>query len=128
MILKEYQLDDVIKKKSLPQFLLIYGPNEGLVREDVQKISKAFMNKAETDEISINGKDLDENQSLIDQEVRSFSMFSEKKIIYLEHVKDRHLQCFEGQELNNNVVIIITDWCCRRCIYKFIIIIKRNFQ
>lgn len=107
MILKEYQLDDAIKKKSLPQFLLIYGPNEGLVREDIQKISKAFIDKAETDEISINGKSLDESTFLIDQEVRSFSMFSEKKIIYLEHVKDKHLQSFENQEFDNDKILII---------------------
>ena len=107
MIIKEFQLREVIKKGSLPQFLLIYGPNEGLIRDDILKIAEAFKQKKEIDEITINGKLVDENQNVVDEEIRSFSLFSEQKIIYLENIKDKHLQFFENIKLKNNKVLII---------------------
>ena len=45
MIIKEFQLSEIIKKSSLPQFLLIYGPNEGLIRNDILKITESFRQK-----------------------------------------------------------------------------------
>ena len=107
MIIKEYQLNDIIKKNSYPQFLLFFGPNEGLIRDNILKISASFKEDLETDEITINGKALDENHSLIDEEIRSFSMFSEKKIMHLENLKEKHLQYFENQEIENNKILII---------------------
>jgi len=107
MIIKEYQLNEVIKKGSYPSFLLFFGPNEGLIKDDILKICKSFKEGLETDEITINGKTLDENHSLIDEEIRSFSMFSEKKIIHLENLKDKHLQYFESQEIENAKILLI---------------------
>ena len=107
MIIKEFQLSEVIKSSSLPQFLLIYGPNEGLIRDDVLKIAQSFRQKKETDEITINGKAVDENQNIIDEEIRSFSLFSEQKIIHLENIKDKHLQFFENTNFKSNKVLVI---------------------
>ena len=107
MIIKEFQLNEVIKKASLPQFLLIYGPNEGLIRDDTLKIAESFRQKKETDEITINGKAVDENQNIIDEEIRSFSLFSEQKIIHLENIKDKHLQFFENTNFKSNKVLVI---------------------
>ena len=107
MIIKEFQLSEVIKSGSLPQFLLIYGPNEGLIRDDILKIVQSFRQKKETDEITINGKAVDENQSIIDEEIRSFSLFSEQKIIHLENIKDKHLQFFENTNFKSNKVLVI---------------------
>ena len=107
MIIKEYQLNEVIKKGSYPSFLLVFGPNEGLIRHDILKICSSFKEDLETDEITINGKALDENYSLIDEEIRSFSMFSEKKIIHLENLKEKHLQYFENQKIENDKILVI---------------------
>ena len=107
MIIKEFQLSEVIKSSSLPQFLLIYGPNEGLIRDDVLKIAQSFRQKKETDEITINGKAVDENQNIIDEEIRSFSLFSEQKIIHLENIKDKHLQFFENTNFKSNKVLVV---------------------
>ena len=107
MIIKEFQLREVIKKGSLPQFLLIYGPNEGLIRDDILKIAEAFKQKKEIDEITINGKLVDENQNVVDEEIRSFSLFSEQKIIHLENIKDKHLQFFENTNFKSNKVLVI---------------------
>ena len=107
MIIKEFQLHDAINQSSFPQFLLFYGPNEGLIRDDILKISKAFKGKKETDEITINGKSVDENQNIIDEEVRSFSMFGEQKLIHLENIKDKHLQYFEDTKLESSKILVI---------------------
>ena len=107
MIIKEFQLNEVIKKSSYPRFILFFGPNEGLIREDILKISSSFKENIETDEITINGKSLDENQTLLNEEIRSFSMFSEQKIIYLENLKDKHLQCFKSEKLENDKILVI---------------------
>ena len=107
MIIKEFQLNEVIKNSSFPHFLLIYGPNEGLIRDDVLKIAEAFKQKKETDEITINGKAVDENQSIIDEEIRSFSLFSEQKIIHLENIKDKHLQFFENIDFKSIKTLVI---------------------
>ena len=107
MIIKEFQLSEVIKSSSLPQFLLIYGPNEGLIRDDILKIAQSFRQKKETDEITINGKAVDENQNIIDEEIRSFSLFSEQKIIHLENIKDKHLQFFENTNFKSKKVLVI---------------------
>ena len=107
MIIKEFQLSEIIKSGSLPKFLLIYGPNEGLIRDDILKIAQSFRQRKETDEITINGKAVDENQSIIDDEIRSFSLFSEQKIIHLENIKDKHLQFFENTNFKSNKVLVI---------------------
>ncbi len=107
MIIKEFQLDKEINKGSLPKFLLIYGPNEGLIRDNLLKITKTFAQKIETDEITINGKAVDENQNIVDEEIRSLSMFSEQKIIHLENIKDKHLQFFENIDIKSNIVLLI---------------------
>ena len=107
MIIKEFQLSEVIKSGTLPQFLLIYGPNEGLIRDDIFKIAQSFRQKKETDEITINGRAVDENQNIIDEEIRSFSLFSEQKIIHLENIKDKHLQFFEKNNFKSNKVLVI---------------------
>ena len=107
MIIKEFQLNDVIKKSSLPPFLIFYGLNEGLIRDNILKISKSFNETAETDVINISGKDIDDNQNIIDEEIRSFSMFSKQKLIHIENIKDKHLQYFENTELGDNKVLVI---------------------
>ena len=61
MIIKEYQLNEVIKKSSYPPFLLVFGPNEGLIRDDILKICSSFKEGLEIDEITIGGKALEEN-------------------------------------------------------------------
>ena len=107
MIIKEFQLSEAIRKNSLPQFLLFYGPNEGLIRYDILKIAEAFKQKKEADEITINGKVIDEDHNIIDEEIRSFSFFNEKKIIHLENIKDKHLQFFENTDFKSNEVLVI---------------------
>ena len=101
MIIKEFQLSVSINKEALPNFVLFYGPNEGLIRDNILKISETFKQEKVVDEITINGKVIDENKHIIDEETRSFSMFSEQKLIYIENIKEKHLEFFENIEFED---------------------------
>tara|TARA_B100001996_G_C18571325_1_gene558546 strand:+ start:21 stop:1043 length:1023 start_codon:yes stop_codon:yes gene_type:complete len=107
MIIKEFQLSVSINKEALPNFVLFYGPNEGLIRDNILKISETFKQEKVVDEITINGKVIDENKHIIDEETRSFSMFSEQKLIYIENIKEKHLEFFENIEFEGNKVLVI---------------------
>ena len=45
MIIKDFQLEEIIKKKNKFICILIYGPNEGLVTDHVDKIKSYLSNE-----------------------------------------------------------------------------------
>tara|TARA_A100001035_G_C27623303_1_gene426452 strand:+ start:135 stop:395 length:261 start_codon:yes stop_codon:yes gene_type:complete len=82
MIIKEFQLEKFINEKNQSLNILIYGPNEGLVREKVDSISQNYLSKDEYEKVNISGKDLDSDPQIFDNIVRTVSMFYEKKNCY----------------------------------------------
>ena len=64
MFIKEFQFLENIKKrkKSYPP-LLLYGPNEGLIRDNCVKVKKLF-NKGEAEEVNFIGKSISEIKEL----------------------------------------------------------------
>mgnify|MGYP001227335336 CR=1 FL=1 len=94
MIIKDYQLINSINSDSFQSFL-VYGPNEGLVRESVEIIYKNFSNNDDCEKVSINGKQLDENISILNDEISTISLFSTKKFIVLESAKEKHASVIE---------------------------------
>ena len=111
MIIKDYQLINSIKSESFHSFL-IYGPNEGLVRENIDVIYKNFSKGTECEKVTINGKQLDESISLLNDEISTVSLFSEKKFILLESVKEKHTSIIEGAlslNLKNTCMVIKQD-------------------
>ena len=95
MIIKEYHLEKTINEHKNFIGLLIYGPNEGLVKEQIEKITKdsAAINNSEL--INFNGKDLDSDPSSLDDVVKTVSMFHKNKIITADNIKDKHLKIIE---------------------------------
>ena len=79
MIIKDYQLDQYIKSDN-SEFIafLVYGPNEGLIRNNITNIKKLFSQEKKCDEILINCKDLDKDRQLMADKLSSISMFNEK--------------------------------------------------
>ena len=61
MVIKEHQLEKIIKDSTKFLNILIYGPNEGLVKDQIEKLTKNYLSQGEYEEISFNGKDLDED-------------------------------------------------------------------
>ena len=89
MIIKDYQLIKSINSESFQSFL-IYGPNEGLIRESIEIIYKNFSKGADCEKVIISGKQLDESVTILNDEISTISLFSEHKLIILESIKEKH--------------------------------------
>ena len=95
MIIKEHQLEKIVRDSKTFLNILIYGPNEGLVREQIEKLTKDYFSKGNYEEISFNGKDLDDDAGSLEAIIRSVSMFFENKIVIADSIKDKHLSIIE---------------------------------
>ena len=94
MIIKDYQLINSINVDTFQSFL-IYGPNEGLVRENIDVIYKNFSKNSDSEKIDINGKQLDDDISILNDEISTISLFNEKKFIILDTAKEKHVSIIE---------------------------------
>jgi DNA polymerase-3 subunit delta len=106
MIIKDYQLDKIFSLKEHFQAILIYGPNEGLVREKIKIIISKFENK---EIISINGRDMDSDPFLLDQSLNTYSMFESNKVVLVENIKDKHLKDLDNidyEKITNTILIV----------------------
>ena len=80
MIIKEFQLEKVVKDFDQFLSLLLYGPNEGLIREQIDQIIEKYLNFNEYEKIIFNAKELDGDSQALDDILRTVSMFHEKKL------------------------------------------------
>ncbi len=92
MIIKVFQLEKVVKDFDQFLSLLLYGPNEGLIREQIDQIIEKYLNFNEYEKIIFNAKELDGDSQALDDILRTVSMFHEKKLIIVESLKDKHLE------------------------------------
>ena len=109
MLVKENLLIQKFKeqKKNYPP-ILIYGPNEGLVRENFLKIKEIF-NQNSTEEVNFSGKLINEQPAILLDEIQTVSMFNEQKIIIIEQPIDKNIDLFEDAfaELPDQTLIIV---------------------
>ena len=94
MIIKDYQLINSINSELFQSFL-IYGPNEGLIRENIDVVYKNFSKGTDCEKININSKQLDDSISILNDEISTISLFSEKKFIVLDSPKEKHVSIIE---------------------------------
>ena len=79
MLIKDFQLIKEIDKNNVNfKPVLLYGPNEGLIRENYLKIKKNFDNGT-LEEVRFSGKLISDQPENIIDELQTVSMFSEKK-------------------------------------------------
>ena len=109
MLIKENLLIQKFKEQKInyPP-ILIYGPNEGLVRENFLKIKEIF-NQSNAEEISFSGKLISEQPELLIDEIQTVSMFNQQKIITIEQPTDKNIDLFENAfaELPDQTLIIV---------------------
>jgi len=111
MIIKDYQINKSINSDTFQSFL-VYGPNEGLIRENINIIFKNFSKDADCEKVNIIGKQLDENISILNDEISTISLFNEKKFIILESIKEKHISIIEDSlslEFKNTCMIVKQD-------------------
>ena len=95
MLIKENLLIQKFKEqKTQYSPILIYGPNEGLVRENFLKIREIY-NQNNTQEISFTGKLINDQPEALIDEIRTVSMFNDQKIIIIEQPIDRNIDLFD---------------------------------
>ena len=94
MIIKDYQLINSINSELFQSFL-IYGPNEGLIRENIDVVYKNFSKGTDCEKINVNSKQLDDSISILNDEISTISLFSEKKFIVLDSPKEKHVSIIE---------------------------------
>ena len=111
MIIRDYQLINSINSDSFQSFL-IYGPNEGLVRENIDIIYKCFSEGSDCERINVNGNQLDESISFLNDEISTVSLFSEKKFLVLESIKEKHASIIEDAlilDFKNTCMVVKQD-------------------
>ena len=83
MILKAFEID----KSSISEFKLfiIYGENDGLKKEIIQKIKKNHSGK----EIKYDEEQILKNKDAFFSEIKNKSLFEEKKILYVQRCTEK---------------------------------------
>ena len=111
MIIKDFQLEKIIKEATDFISILIYGPNDGLVREQIEKIKHNYLSKDEYEEISFNGKNLDNDPQSLNDIIQTVSMFFTSKIVIADNIKDKHIKIVEDIVLSEpqQVILILKD-------------------
>tara|TARA_B100000686_G_scaffold272127_1_gene289113 strand:+ start:1337 stop:2362 length:1026 start_codon:yes stop_codon:yes gene_type:complete len=112
MILKESNIKSIFDNQNKNLIFLVYGPNEGLVRNIIQSLSSIFKTNESADEVALSAKTIDEDPNKIMDEIQTFSMFSNKKIINIDGIKDRHSSIIEdvqNVEFENVILILKSD-------------------
>ncbi len=111
MIIKDFQLINSINSELFQSFL-IYGPNEGLIRENIDIVYKNFTQRTDCEKININGKQLDESVSILKDEISTISLFNEKKFIVLDSPKEKHVSIIEDSlslDFKNTCMVVKQD-------------------
>lgn len=87
MILKSFEIENNIKKILQYKFILIYGENIGL-KDNLKKNIISLNKKAEI--INLYQEDLNKDKNIILGEIKNISLFSEEKIIIVNHVNEKN--------------------------------------
>ena len=109
MLIKENLLIQKFKEqKNHYSPILIYGPNEGLVRDNFLKLKEIF-NQNNAEEISFTGKLINDQPEALIDEIQTVSMFNDQKIIIIEQPIDKNIELFEEAftALPDHTLIII---------------------
>jgi DNA polymerase-3 subunit delta len=96
--LKATEIKRLIEKPSSYHAYLIYGPDQGLITERALKLSKALAKKAgETaEEISLLNEDLATSPERLTIDLKTISMFGERRILRVSAGKDLSLPALES--------------------------------
>ena len=112
MIIKDFQIEKIIKENVGFLPFLVYGPNEGLIREHISKIKSDYLSDVDFEEVSITGKSLDLNPDTLETSANSISMFNNYKLIILESLKDKNMSELEsviGSAPTQTMLIVKAD-------------------
>ena len=96
MIIKDFQVEKIVNENKGFIPILIYGPNEGLIRNHIKQIKLDYLSSIDFEEVSITGKSLELDPDIIETSANSISMFNSYKVIIIETLKDKHISKVES--------------------------------
>ncbi len=110
MILKSYEIEKKILNLSKYNLFLLYGENVGL-KKDIKDKIKIEINKQETSAelLSLNEKEIIDNEEIFYNSIYSGSLFSDKKIITINNGTDKITKYIEDiyEKYPENIILII---------------------
>ncbi len=95
MIIRENQLNKVLSANSKFLGILIFGPNEGLIRSQIKKFKREYCENNNYENINLSGKDLDNDANILDNYINTVSMFFKGKMIVVDNIKEKHFELIE---------------------------------
>ncbi len=108
MIIKSFEIENNINNIFKFNLILIYGENIGL-KEALKKKIINFNKKAEV--INLYQEDIIKNKNIISDEVKNISLFTENKIIFMNHTNDKNFSDIENllDRKENVKIVLIAD-------------------
>ena len=111
MKIKAYQIKDLIEKNNYSGYL-VYGQNNGLVKEKIKLIYEFYQNiNKEVEIIKLHNDELIEKPEKLYNEVNTFSLTSNSKLIHITNVTDKIFKNIEESisEKNKDTSLIIFE-------------------
>ena len=95
MIIKEFQLDKILTENYNFLCFLFYGPNEGLVRKQIDRVIRYYSSEHGYEALNLHSKEIDADNYAIDNNLKTVSMFFNGKVLTIDALKDKHLSIIE---------------------------------
>ncbi len=108
MIYKSYIIEQNLNSIQNCKIVLFYGENQGL-KKSFKEIIKNKEKKTEV--IRLSQEDIIKNNNILNNEILNKSLFSEKKIIFIEQVNDKILNLLEKlvDAIENEKIYLFAD-------------------
>ena len=107
MIFKSYILEQNIKSIEKYKIFLFYGENVGLKKDFKDQIKLSNKNK---EILNFFQSEIIKDKNILLNEVTNKSLFDKEKIIFINEVNDKILDCLDGLEENidNERIILLS--------------------
>ena len=111
MIIKDHQLEKIVQGSKGFLGFLVYGPNEGLVKEQIDRIINDLLPQDEFEKIILQGKALETETQMLDEIVKTVSMFHSGKIVVVESLKEKSVNIIEEiiEDAPQKVILILRN-------------------
>ena len=108
MIFKSYILEQNIKSINNQKLFLFYGENQGLKKDLKEKLKIEYKNQ---EILNLLQDEIIKNKSILANEINNKSLFSEKKVIFINQVNDKILDIIEevAENIQDERIFLFSD-------------------
>ena len=108
MIFKSYILEQNIQSANNHKVFLFYGENQGLKKDLKEKLKLEYKNQ---EILNLLQDEIIKNKSILANEINNKSLFSEKKVIFINQVNDKILDIIEevAENIQDERIFLFSD-------------------